>query len=392
MMFFNKKKFLPYGKHSISSRDIKRVIKALQSDYITQGPLIPEFETKIAEAVSSKYAISTNSATSALHIACLALGLNSDDYVWTSPISFVASSNCALYCGAKIDFVDINPNTGLIDENLLENKLKEASINKKLPKILIPVHLAGTSCNMQKLSKLAQKYEFKIIEDASHALGGKYKNMHVGSCQFSDITVFSFHPVKMITTGEGGVATTNSLALSEKMNKLRCHGITKNKTEFIHKQEGPWHYEQNILGFNYRLTDIQAALGISQLERLENIVKKRNLLLNFYKSISKDLDISFLEIPEDCLSSVHLAVIKLNNFNSKVHKNIFQKMRDNNIGVQLHYMPIHLQPFYSKLGFKKGDFPNAERYAKNSFSLPMFTDLKRQDQTRVINTLKESLQ
>ena len=390
-MVFNKNKFLPYGKHSITRKDIKRVVKALQADFITQGPLIPAFEKNLSASVSSKYAISVNSATSALHIACLALGLNKGDYVWTSPISFVASSNCALYCGARIDFVDINPNTGLIDENLLENKLKKASINKKLPKILIPVHLAGTSCNMENLYQLSKKYEFKIIEDASHALGGKYKNMPVGSCQFSDISVFSFHPVKMITTGEGGVATTNSLALSEKMNKLRCHGITKNKTEFIYKKEGPWHYEQNILGFNYRLTDIQAALGISQLERLNNIVKKRNLLLNFYKSISKNLDISFLEIPEDCLSSVHLAIIKLNNSNSKVHKNIFQKMRNSNIGVQLHYIPIHLQPFYSKIGFKQGDFPNAERYAKNAFSLPMYTELKRRDQIRVIDTLRKSL-
>ena len=390
-MFFNKKKYLPYGKHSITNGDILKVIRTLKSDFLTQGPLVPEFERLISLKVNSNYAVAVNSATSALHIACLALNLKPEQYVWTSPISFVASSNCALYCGAKIDFVDINPNTGLIDENLLEKKLKKAAIQKKLPKILIPVHLAGTSCNMQKIYYLSLKYKFKIIEDASHALGGKYKSIPVGSCQFSDITVFSFHPVKMITTGEGGVATTNDKFLFEKMNKLRCHGITKNKKEFIFKQKGEWHYEQNVLGFNYRLSDLQAALGISQLKRLEKIVKKRNDLLKFYKYISKKLDISFLDIPEDCLSSVHLAIVKFNKFNPNFHKNIFNKMRENNIGVQIHYIPIHLQPFYRKIGFKVGDFPNAELYAQNVLTIPLYTQLKKSHQIRVINTLKEAL-
>tara|TARA_B100000886_G_C20424856_1_gene493403 strand:+ start:2099 stop:3274 length:1176 start_codon:yes stop_codon:yes gene_type:complete len=388
-MFFNKNEYIPYGKHSITNTDIKNVIRTLKSDFLTQGPLVPEFEKNICKTVFSDYAVAVNSATSALHIACLALDLKPEEYVWTSPISFVASSNCALYCGAKIDFIDINPNTGLIDENLLENKLKKAANENKLPKILIPVHLAGTSCNMKEIYQLSRKYNFKIIEDASHALGGKYKHKPIGNCQFSDITIFSFHPVKMITTGEGGVATTNDKFLFEKMKKLRCHGITKNKNEFLLKQEGKWHYEQNILGFNYRLSDIQASLGISQLKRLGKIVKKRNELLNFYKIISQNLEISFLDIPEDCVSSVHLAILKLNNYNPQTHKTIFNKMREHNIGIQLHYIPIHLQPFYRNMGFKVGDFPNAEYYAQNSFSIPLYTDLKRRHQIRVINTLKE---
>ena len=390
-MFFNKKKYLPYGKHSINITDILGVIKTLKSDFLTQGPLVPEFEKNISQKVYSNYAVAVNSATSALHIACLALNLKPEEYVWTSPISFVASSNCALYCGAKIDFVDVNINTGLIDVNLLEKKLKKAAIQEKLPKILIPVHLAGTSCNMEEIYKLSKKYDFKIIEDASHALGAQYKKMPIGSCQFSDITVFSFHPVKMITTAEGGVATTNDKFLFEKMQKLRCHGITKNKNEFLSNQDGKWHYEQNLLGYNYRLSDVHAALGINQLKRLEKIVKKRNELLEFYKSISKNLEISFLDIPEDCLSSVHLAIIRFNNFNPKVHKTIFNKMRENNIGVQLHYIPIHLQPFYRGMGFNGGDFPNSEFYAQNAFSIPLFNDLKKRDQIRVINTLKELL-
>ena len=390
-MFFNKRKYLPYGKHSITNGDILKVIRTLKSDFLTQGPLVPEFERLISLKVNSNYAVAVNSATSALHIACLALNLKPEEYVWTSPISFVASSNCALYCGAKIDFVDININTGLIDENLLEKKLKKAAIQEKLPKILIPVHLAGTSCNMEEIYKLSKKYNFKIIEDASHALGAKYKSNPIGSCKFSDITVFSFHPVKMITTAEGGVATRNNKFLFEKMKKLRCHGITKNNNEFIFNQEGKWHYEQNLLGYNYRLSDVQAALGISQLERLEKIVKKRNELLKFYKSISKNIEISFLDIPEDCLSSVHLAIVKFNNFNPKFHKTIFNKMKENNIGVQLHYIPIHLQPFYRKMGFRSGDFPNSEFYAQNVLSIPLFNELKKRDQIRVINTLKELL-
>ena len=391
MIRFNQDNFLPYGKHSITRNDLRNVIKVLKSDFLTQGPKVPEFEKCISKTIASKYSVATNSATSALHIACLSLGLNNKDIVWTSPISFVASANCALYCGAIVDFVDINLSTGLIDINLLEEKLKKAEIEDKLPKILIPVHLAGTSCDMEKIHILSKKYNFRIIEDASHAIGGTYKNQPIGSCKYSDITVFSFHPVKIITTGEGGIATTNQFFLAEKMKQLRSHGITKNLHEFYSKNEGPWHYEQINLGFNYRMTDIQAALGLSQLKKLKRIIEERNKLLEFYKSITKNLEICFLKIPQDCISSVHLAILQFNNISPEEHKTIFEKMRINNIGVQLHYIPIHLHPFYQKLGFKKGDFPNSEIYYKKSMSLPLYPGLKRKNQIRVINILTDLL-
>ena len=372
-MIFNKK-FIPYGRQTITRGDINEVVRTMKSDFITQGPKVVEFERDLSKKVSSSYSIACNSATSALHLSCLALNLKPEDSVWTSPISFVASANCALYCGAKIDFIDINPETGLMDENLLEEKLKIASKNNSLPKIIIPVHLAGTACNMEKIYNLSKEFGFSIIEDASHALGGKYKDTNVGECKFSDITIFSFHPVKIITTAEGGMATTNSNKIAQKICKLRSHGITKDPNKFKYKNEGDWHYEQNSLGFNYRLNDLQAALGKSQLKRLNKIVKERNRILDFYKLISKDLPISFLKIPEDVYSAVHLGIIKFNDFNPKQHKSIFSKMRNKGVGVQLHYSPIHLQPYFRKLGFSRGDFPNSERYSKNSFSLPLFQD------------------
>ena len=390
-MFFKKKEFIPYGKQTITGEDIKEVIKTLKSDYITQGPKIIQFENELSKKVNSKYSISMNSATSALHLSCLALDLQKDDLVWTSTISFVASANCALYCGAKIDFIDINANTGLIDENLLEEKLEIAAKRNNLPKIIIPVHLAGTPCNMKKIFELSKIYGFKIIEDASHALGAKYKNNFIGSCKYSDITVFSFHPVKIITTCEGGVATTNNRKLYKKLKKLSSHGITKNKSEFKYKNDCLWYYEQNELGYNYRLNDVQASLGISQLKRLEKIIKDRNKLLDFYKKISNNTNFSFLEIPNDCLSSVHLAVIKFKVFNPKTHKNIFKKMRNEGIGVQVHYLPIHLQPYYRNKGFSKGDFPIAERYSKNSFSLPLYPGLKSKFQIKIINLIERFL-
>jgi len=388
-MFFNKKEFIPYGKQTITRKDIKEVIKTLKSDFITQGPKITQFETAISKKVDSKYSVSMNSATSALHLSCLALDLQKDDLVWTSTISFVASANCALFCGAKIDFLEINSNTGLIDEELLEEKLKIAAKSNKLPKIIIPVHLAGTPCNMKKIFDLSKIYGFKIIEDASHAMGAKYKNNFIGSCKYSDITVFSFHPVKIITTCEGGVATTNNIKIYKKLKKLSSHGITKNKSEFKYKNDALWYYEQNELGYNYRLNDVQAALGISQLERLEEIIKERNKLLNFYKKNSKDLKFSFLEIPIDCLSSVHLAIIKFHVFDPKKHKIIFKQMRKEGVGIQLHYLPIHLQPYYRNKGFSKGDFPIAEKYSRNSFSLPLYPGLKSKHQIKILNLLEE---
>tara|TARA_B100001989_G_C24546507_1_gene471150 strand:+ start:200 stop:1375 length:1176 start_codon:yes stop_codon:yes gene_type:complete len=390
-MIFNNKEYIPYGKQTITRADIREVIKALKSNNITQGPRVEEFEKDICRSVGSKYSISLNSATSALHLSCLALNLKAGDSVWTTPISFVASANCALYCRAKIDFVDINQDTGLLDEDFLEEKLKIAARTNSLPKIIIPVHLGGTSCNMQKIFDLSKEYGFSIIEDASHALGGSYKNAKVGECKYSDVTIFSFHPVKIITTGEGGVVTTNKREVAKKIKQLRSHGITKNKEEFIFKNQGDWYYEQNSLGYNYRLNDMQAALGISQLKRLDLIVKERNKLLNFYKLISKDLPFSFLDIPENVYSAVHLGIIRFNEFNPDRHKSIFSKLRKKGVGVQLHYSPIHLQPYFRQFGFSKGDFPNSEKYSRNSFSIPLFPGLKKRIQIKIINYLSEFL-
>ena len=291
--------FLPYGKQNITHDDINEVLKVLQSDFLTQGPKVPLFEKEICKKVNSKYAIASNSATSSLHLACMALGLTKDDILWTSPITFVASANCALYCGAKIDFVDINQKNSLMDVRLLEKKLNKAEKSGKLPKIVVPVHLAGSSCDMKYIYELSKKYGFYIIEDASHAIGGQYLNQPVGSCLYSDITIFSFHPVKIITTGEGGIATTNSRKLAETMSELRSHGITKYQNKFIEKRKNEnWRYEQQKLGFNYRLTDISASLGLSQLKRLELIVKERNLLFENYKKKLSCNDLEMIEVPK----------------------------------------------------------------------------------------------
>ncbi len=383
------KKFIPYGKQSISKKDLEYVRKALESPLITQGPLCEEFESKISEKVGSNYGVSVNSATSALHIACLALDLKENDILWTTPISFVASANCALYCGAKIDFVDIDPSTGLMSVEELKKKLIVASKKNKLPKIIIPVHLAGTSCNMNEIYELSKKYNFLIIEDASHAIGGKYKNEYIGNCRYSSICIFSFHPVKIITTGEGGLATTNDENLYMKMKLLRSHGITRNKDKFEFEPMGPWSYEQQQLGFNYRMTDFQSALGISQLRKLDKFVKKRNLLIDRYIKLLRNLPVKLLEKPSDTYSSFHLAVIRLNNTDPEHHKIIFEKMRQNNIGVQLHYQPIHLNPYYRNLGFKYGDFPNAEFYAQNAFSIPVFPSLSKEEQNFVVSVLED---
>ena len=345
--FLNKKipsnHFIPYGKQSINKGDIKSVKMAMQSNFITQGPLTREFEEKISKKVGAKYGVSFNSATSALHIACKALGLQEGDSLWTSPITFVASANCGLYCGAKVDFVDIDPNTGLISIKKLKEKLIIAKKNKSLPKIIIPVHLAGASCNMKEISKLGKIYNFKIIEDASHAIGGKYNNKYIGNCEYSSICIFSFHPVKIITTGEGGLATTNELYLSEIMKNLSSHGIVKDPSKFLNKPNGSWSYEQQTLGYNFRITEIQAALGISQLKKIDNFVKKRNNLFKRYSDLLKNEPVSMLDIPKDTYSALHLAVRLFDTRKESV--NIFEEMRKNNIGVQLHYQPVHLQPF-----------------------------------------------
>ncbi len=385
------KKFIPYGKQKITEEDINSVVKVLRSDFITQGDKVPEFEKLICKSSHVQYSTAVNSATSALHLACLALGLSKGDILWTSPITFVASANCGRYCGAEIDFVDIEDKNGLISIEKLKLKLEKAKQVNKLPKIVIPVHLGGTSCDMRSIRRLSEEYGFSVIEDASHAIGGKYLNKPIGSCNFSDITIFSFHPVKIITSGEGGIITTNNKLIDERIKMLRSHGITKNIEKFKLPISGPWAYEQQELGYNFRMTDIHASLVISQLNRLEDNVNKRNSILNFYKESLKDLPIEFLEIPEDCYSACHLAIIKLVNFSSDFHRKFFENMRSQGIGVQLHYSPVHLQPYYRKYGFKEGDFLMAEKYAKTALSLPLFPDLKKEDQIRVIKTIKKEI-
>ena len=379
---------LPYGRQQITKSDIASVISVLKSDFLTQGPIIPKFEKKISEILNVEFSLAVTNATSALHLACLSLGLKKGDIVWTSPNTFVASANCARYCGADIDFVDIDINTGLMDMNELSKKLEIANLKNKLPKIVIPVHFAGSSCDMKALYKLSREYHFSVIEDASHALGGSYENKAVGSCTYSDFAVFSFHPVKIITTGEGGVLCTNNKKLAHKASQLRSHGIEKDKNLFENECYGLWSYEQQSLGFNYRMNDIQAALGLSQLERLEDIIYERNNQLRFYNDQLSGLPIKMLDIPEGVKSSVHLGVVLLQGFSDNDHKEIFSDLRDRGIGVQLHYWPVHLNPYYRKMGFKENDFINAEFYSKRAFSLPLFPGLKIKDQERVVFELQ----
>ena len=380
--------FLPYGRQKITDEDIEEVTKVLRSPFLTQGPTVPLFEKAVAAKIKASETIAVNSATSGLHLSCLALGLSKEDYLWTSPITFVASANCALYCGANIDFVDINPIDGLISTELLRKKLEKAKKFNKLPKIVVVVHLTGSSCDMETIYNLSIKYGFKIIEDASHAIGGKYKNIPVGSCKYSEICVFSFHPVKIITTGEGGIISTNNSKIAKLIRSLRNHGITKDKNDFQYIPKGSWSYEQQSLGFNYRMTDIQAALGLSQLKRLENIIEKRNKILDIYKNLLEGMPLKFLEIPKNVISSVHLCVIRLENQDKEFHKKVFESMKSANIGVQLHYLPVHLHPYYQNLGFSEGDYPNSESYANNAISLPLFVDIKFEEQQYVVETLK----
>ncbi len=379
---------VPYGRQDINDDDVNTVAKALRSDFLTQGSLHIEFEEAISTKVNSKYCVSVNSATSALHLACLALGLGEGDILWTTPITFVASANCGRYCGAKVDFVDIEERTGLISIEKLEKKLLEASKIDQLPKIVLPVHLAGASCEMSEISRLSKKYGFFIIEDASHALGGTYNQDPVGSCKFSDITVFSLHPVKIITSAEGGLATTNCPTIYEKLKCLRSHGITKDKKKFIGGSFELWRYEQHELGFNFRLSDVNSALGLSQLKRLDQFIQKRNQIAKLYIDELSSLPLNFLLPMQNVISSYHLFIVQLDNKNKEFHESFFNYLISKGIGVQLHYLPVHLQPYYSNMGFLKGQYPIAERYAISSLSLPMFPGLKKQEIQFVINQCK----
>jgi UDP-4-amino-4,6-dideoxy-N-acetyl-beta-L-altrosamine transaminase len=380
-------KYIPYGKHNISELDIDAVVAVLRSEWLTQGSVVPAFEEALEKICKAKFSVAVNSGTSALHIACLALGVGSGDTVWTSPNTFVASANCARYCGASVDFVDIATDTWCMSVKKLRHKLEHhKSTCLPLPKVVIPVHLSGQSCEMEAIYDLGQQYGFKIIEDASHAIGGTYQNDPVGNCRYSDITVFSFHPVKIITTGEGGIALTNDPRIQEKMKMFRSHGITHNPEYFSHKSGDPWYYEQLELGFNYRMTDLQAALGLSQLERLDEFVDQRNELAQNYKVALSDVPIQRQVLPEGTYSSRHLYIIRVTK---QHHLNLFETFRSKGVGVNLHYMPVHLQSYYRNIGFQEGDFPEAEKYGKEAISLPLYPNLTTENQDYVITILKD---
>lgn len=381
---------IPYGKQDISAEDIAAVSEVLRSDFLTQGPVVPRFEEAVAEAAKAKYGVAVNSATSALHIACLALGVGPGDRVWTTPVTFVASANCALYCGADISFVDIDPDTYNLCPKALEQKLIVANDEGTLPKVIIPVHLAGQSCDMEAIAALARQYDIRVIEDASHAIGADYAGDAVGSCRFSDITVFSFHPVKIVTTAEGGVAVTNNLQLAERMQRLRSHGITRDPELMTKAPDGAWYYQQIELGFNYRMTEMQAALGLSQMQRLSLFVKRRRGLAKRYNELLSDLPVTLPQQLADSASSWHLFIVRFNlNKIGKTQSQIFDECRAAGIGVNLHYIPVHLQPYYSDLGFKQGDYPAAEAYYANAISIPLFHSMTDAQQDEVVRVVKE---
>jgi len=378
---------IPYGRQNIDKNDIEAVVKILKSDFITQGPTTPQFEKEISKVTNSKYACGTNSATSALHIACLSIGIEKDDIVWTSPISFVASSNCALYCGAIIDFVDIDKTSYNICVKSLENKLINAEKIGKLPKAVIAVHLSGQSCDMKTIKRLSKKYNFKIIEDASHAIGGKYLGEPIGNCRYSDITVFSFHPVKIITTSEGGICTTNDSNLYNRLCRFRSHGITRHPQEMINKPDGSWYYEQLELGYNYRLNDVMSALGLSQLKKLKKFIREREKIAKVYDKLFDKTPIITHKQSIDCVSSRHLYIIRISNDRNTV----FENLRNNGIGVNIHYIPIYRQPFYQKFNFNYNDFKESENYYKEAISIPIYPGLTRAQQQKIFKIIERPM-
>jgi UDP-4-amino-4,6-dideoxy-N-acetyl-beta-L-altrosamine transaminase len=383
---------IPYGKQDINQADIDSVVNVLKSDFLTQGPQIPLFEKYVSNYCGVNSAVAVNSATSALHIACLALGLGKGDWLWTSPNTFVASANCGLYCGAHVDFVDIDPKTYNLCAEELEKKLIQARKDNNLPKIVIPVHFAGQSCNMEKISSLSKEYGFSVIEDASHAIGGRYQGKSIGCCQYSDITVFSFHPVKIITTAEGGLATTNDPSIADKMKSLRSHGITRDASLMVSVSEGDWYYQQIDLGFNYRMTELQAALGLSQMKRLDEFVARRHECQEYYDDLLYSVSVVTPFQSPDSYSSLHLYPIQLDQGRiNKSRKQVFKELRESGIGVNVHYIPVHMQPYYKNIGFKEGDFPMSESYYKSAISIPLFSSLTREMQDDVVFNLQKIL-
>lgn len=377
-------KFIPYGRQNINEEDISAVVETLRSDWLTTGPKVEQFESEVAKYCDAKYAVAVANATAALHISALALELGEGDGLWTSPNTFVASANCGLYCGAKVDFVDIDPHTHNMSVAHLQKKLERGQI----PKIVVPVHFSGQSCDMSAIADLAQKYGFRVIEDASHAIGGEYLGRKIGNGQYSDITVMSFHPVKVMTTGEGGICLTNDKELYWKLKALRSHGIVRGQEDLEDSCHGDWYYEQKWLGFNYRLTDLQCALGLSQLKRLDQFISRRREIVQRYND---ELSGNGLILPcEEAYSKSawHLYVIRVPKEKSGDRRRIYEQMKSAHIGVNVHYIPVHTQPFYKKMGFKLGDFPIAEEFYRSAISLPIYYGLSKDEQDYVIRTLK----
>lgn len=375
---------IPYGRQNISQDDIDAVVAVLRSDFLTQGPAVARFEEALAHYCGASHAVACNSATSALHLACLALDLGPGDWLWTTPITFVASANCGLYCGAQVDFVDIDPRTYNMSATALAQKLEQAKVAGRLPKVVVPVDLCGQPCDMAAIHALSREYGFKIIEDASHAIGGKYQGKPIGDGRYADITVFSFHPVKIITTGEGGVAMTNDATLAGRMDLLRSHGITRDPRKMVGASDGMWYYQQIDLGFNYRMTDMQAALGLSQMSRLDTFVARRAEIAKRYDEALADLAVITPWQHPDGYSGRHLYVVRVS---AARHRNIFEGLREQGIGVNLHYIPVHTQPYYQRMGYRLGDFPQAEAYYSEAITLPMFPALIPEDQERVVAAL-----
>ena len=379
---------IPYGRQDIQQADLDAVRDVLTSDFLTQGPAVPRFEAAVAMAVGSRHAVAMNSATSALHVACAALDLGPGDILWTTPLTFVASANCARYCGADVDFVDVDPATANMCPDRLEAKLIAAKAAGQLPKVLVPVHLTGLSCHMAEIGMLARHYGVRVIEDASHAIGGRYDNAPIGNCAHSDITVFSFHPVKIVTSGEGGMAVTQDAELAAHMARLRSHGITRDADEMTQPPDGPWYYQQVELGWNYRMTDIHAALGLSQMDRLQAYVRQRNALACRYDRLLADLPLTRQGRMEGTLSAFHLYVVRVA---AERHRKAFEGLRARGIGVNLHYIPVHLQPYYRDLGFGPTDFPEAERYYAEAISIPLYPQMTEAEQDAVVAALKAEL-
>jgi UDP-4-amino-4,6-dideoxy-N-acetyl-beta-L-altrosamine transaminase len=383
---------IPYGRQHITDEDVAAVVEVLRSEWLTQGPAVPRFEQTVARYCGAAHAVAVNSATSALHVACMALDLGPQDWLWTTPITFVASANCGRFCGANVDFVDIDPVTCNMSVDALADKLVEARLHNRLPKVVVPVHLCGQSCDMEGISRLACEYGFAVIEDGSHAVGGSYQGLPVGSCRYSQITVFSFHPVKIVTTGEGGLALTNDPGLARRMELVRSHGITRDAYRMERTDEGEWYYEQQVLGYNYRMTDLQAALGVSQFARIGTYIAQRRTVAARYDKLLEDLPLKVPGSLSDSRSAHHLYVVRLTSGRPGLRRIVFDAMRAQGIGVNVHYIPVHLQPYYRRFGFTEGQFPEAERYYSEALTLPLFPGLSAVEQDRVVSALRSALE